>query len=62
MSACPYDRLPGLAEKETVKGKADLSGRQELHASGHLKTVRNQIFHSDGLLVEIIGIWKALGA
>lgn len=47
-------------QRGAVESKADLSGRQKLHASGHLKTVRNQVLHSDGLLAEIVRVWKAL--
>lgn len=45
----------------TVKNpqcKTHLSGGEELHASGHLKAVRDQILHSEGQLVQVISICR----
>lgn len=38
--------------------KTHLSGGEELHASGHLKAVRDQVLHSEGQLVELISVCK----
>lgn len=46
--------------RKTVKRWADLSGGQKLHASSHLETVGDQVFHGEGLLGDLTAIYQSL--